>query len=186
MAAAVMAAVVVWPALPALSAEAAAEPKAAPEPKAAAEPKAAPKPMLKLRAKSIVFNRAKGDLRLEGEVHVTRTIGEQVLTVDCDEMTAKLQDGKMQSVLATGNVKLLTEDVEASGTSADFDFVKNIITLRGPKDKPASMRTLKPPVIVSTGPTIIFNVADQGVVMPDGGDTSIPLEPSAESKKKEK
>ena len=174
-----MAAVVVWLALPALSAE------VAPKPEAAAKPEAAPKPMLKLRAKSIRFNRAKGDLKLEGEVHVTRMIGEQVLRVDCDRMTAKLKDGKMQSVLATGNVKLFTQDVEASGTSADFDFVKNIITLRGPEDKPASMKTLRAPVIVSTGPTIIFNVADQGVVMPDGGETSIPLEPSAESKKKE-
>jgi len=180
VAAAVMAAVVVWLARPALSAEAAAKPKTA------AKPKAAAKPMLKLRAKSIRFNRAKGDLKLEGEVHVTRTVGEQVLTVDCDKMTAKMKDGKMQSVLATGNVKLLTQDVEASGASADFDFVKNIITLRGPKDKPARIKTLQAPVIVSTGPTIIFNVADEGVVMPDGGETSIPLEPSAESKKEDK
>lgn len=172
VAVAVMAAVVVWLALPALSAE-------------AAKPKAAPKPILKLRAKSIVFNRAKGDLKLEGEVHVTRTVGEEVLTVDCDKMTAKMTDGKLQSVLATGNVTLLTQDVEASGASADFDFVKNIITLRGPKGKPARIKTLKAPVIVSTGRTIIFHVDDQRVEIYDG-ETEIPLESSAESEKKEK
>jgi lipopolysaccharide export system protein LptA len=147
----------------------------APEKKAPAK-KGASKGTLKLRAKSILFNRSKGDLVLVGDVHVVRKVGDQTLTVDCDKMTSKMKDGKMQSVLATGNVKLLTADVRASSATADFDFKKNIITLRGADGKPATMTTLKDPVIISTGPTIIFHVDDQRVAMPDGGDTEIPLD----------
>ncbi len=144
--------------------------------------KGAPQGTLKLRAKSILFNRSKGDLVLVGEVHVVRKVGDQTLIVDCDKMTSKMKDGKMQSVLATGNVKLLTADVRASAATADFDFKKNIITLRGAKGKPATMTTLKGPVIISTGPTIIFHVGDQRVAMPDGGDTEIPLDSQPDEK----
>lgn len=151
-------------------------------PEKGAVKKDAPKGTLKLKAKSILFNRSKGDLVLVGDVHVVRTVGEETLTVDCDKMTSKMKDGKMQSVLATGNVKLVTADVHASAVTADFDFEKNIIILRGAKGKPAKMTTLKDPVIVSTGPTIIFHVADQRVAMPDGGDTEIPLESQSDKK----
>ena len=148
-------------------------------------PKPAAKPMLKMRAKSIFFSRSKGDLKLDGEVHVTRTVGEQSLSVDCDKMTAKMKDGKMETVVATGNVTVATPEVEASAATAEFDFVKNVITLRGSKEKPATMKTLTDPVIVSTGPTIVFHVDEERVEMPDGGDTEIPLEePKPAGKKK--
>jgi len=154
-------------------------------PKKEAPKKEAPKGTLKLRAKSILFSRATGDLKLEGDVHVTRTVGGEVLTVECDKMTAKMKDDKMESVLATGNVKLVTADIRASSATADFNFKDNIITLRGAKDKPAAMTTLRAPMIASTGPTIIFHIADERVEMPDGGDTTIPID-SEPDKKKEK
>ena len=147
--------------------------------------KGTPKGTLKLKAKSILFDRAKGNLELVGDVHVVRTVGDDTLTVDCDRMTSKMKDGRMQSVLATGNVRVVTVDVRASAATADFDFEKNVITLRGAKGKPARMTTLKAPVIVSTGRTIIFHVADQRVVMPDGGDTEIPIDSQLDKDKTE-
>ncbi len=144
------------------------------------------KAMLTLKAKSIMFDRRKGDLKLEKEVHVTRLIGDQVLELFCDKMTAKMKDGKMQIVHATGNVKLLTPEVRASAPRADLDFTKNVITLLGTKDKPATMTTLTPPEITSTGPTIIFYADDERIEMPDGGDTTVPLELGDREKKKGK
>ena len=139
------------------------------------------KPTLTLKAESITFDRAKGDILLEGKVHVVRTTADQVLTVDCDKMTARMTKGRMTSVLATSNVKVSTKNLNATAFKADFDFEKNIIKLYGTKGKPASMTT---PEMTSTGPTIILYVEDEKVKMPDGGTTIVHLDPAKKSEKK--
>lgn len=150
---------------------------------AAAPPPAKPasKPSLRLKANSIIFDRSKGDIYLEGKVHVTRTLGDQVTVIECEKMTAKMKDGKMESVLATGTVNLTTKELTAVAARASFDFTKNIIVLHGWNDKPA---TAKSPRTVSTGPKIIYHVDDQRVEMPEGGVTEVELEEPPEEKDK--
>jgi len=139
------------------------------------------KPSLRLKAKSIIVDRLKGDIYLEGDVHVTRKTGDQVTVIECEKMTAKMKGGKMQSVLASGKVSLTTQDLTAAAARASFDFGKNIIILHGWKDKPA---TAKSPQALSTGPKIIYYVNEQRVEMPEGGTTEIELAPSEKTGKK--
>ena len=136
---------------------------------AAAPPPAKPasKPSLRLKANSIIFDRSKGDIYLEGKVHVTRTLGDQVTVIECEKMTAKMKDGKMESVLATGTVNLTTKELTAVAARASFDFTKNIIVLHG-----------------WNGPKIIYHVDDQRVEMPEGGVTEVELEEPPEEKDK--
>jgi len=137
---------------------------------------------LKLKAKSIVFDRSKGDVRLEGEVHVERPTGDQVLAVDCQKMTARMVEGKIEAVQAEGDIRLSMGEFTAAATKADFDFAKNIVKLYGTPEKPATMRS---PDMISTGPTIIFHLDGQRVNMPDGGVSEVPMKPPAgETKKK--
>ena len=100
---------------------------------------AEPKPTLRLKADSVVFNQANGDVRLEGNVHIVRTTAERMLAVDCDEVTGKMKDGKMKQLHVKGNVRLETREFTATGAEADFDFSNNIITLDGTMDIRASM-----------------------------------------------
>jgi lipopolysaccharide export system protein LptA len=145
---------------------------------AGADAKQARDSTLKLKAKSIVFDRGKGDLRLEGEVVVTRRMGEQAMTVRCDRMTAKMVERKMERVEATGHVQLEMEKNTASAARAEFDFERNLVRLYGTKEKPA---TLTSPGVVSTGPEIILYLKDQRVEMPKGGDTILDLKSAPEA-----
>jgi lipopolysaccharide export system protein LptA len=138
-----------------------------------AEPKPAQKvATLKLTAKSIVFDRAKGEVNLEGKVVVIRKTADQVLTVECTRMTAKMKEGKVQSVLAIGDVVLTTEEYTAWATQADFDFEKNIIILYGGEDAPAEIQASG---MRSTGPEIIFHLDTQQVELPKGGETEVDM-----------
>ena len=139
----------------------------------------AAKPTLVLKGNVIMFDRSTGDVRLDGQVHVVRTEGEDVLTVDCDHMTAKMKDEKMESVLATGNVKLKTKAYDATAVKATFDFNKNITVLYGEDGKPA---TVKAQGMVSMGPEIIFHMDSQRVEMLKGGETMIDLKSSEPAK----
>ena len=114
------------------------------------------KPTVKLQAKSIIFNQKQGDILLEGDVHVTRTVSGGVMVIDCDKMTAKLTDGKLGDVLATGNVKLSTKDLKATASRADLAFAQSKITLYGAPGKPAVARLAG---IVAQGPKIIFDTS---------------------------
>lgn len=141
----------------------------------AAEPaakKPQPKTILILKANSIIFNRATGDIKLAGSVHVIRTIGDERLTVDCDKMTATMKDDRLENVLAKGNVSLSMEDLDATASRASFDFTRNIIVLYGEKGKPANAKSAR---IESTGPKIIFHLNDQRVELPNGGVSKIIL-----------
>lgn len=151
---------------------------------AAERAKAPPKPTVKLEAKLIVFSVADGDVKLEGDVHVTRSAEGQVLSVYCDNMTAKVKDGKMQSVLATGSVRVNTAEQNATAVRATFDFEKNIITLYGDKEELAAVTSES---MTSTGPKIVFYLNEQRVELPEGGTTVINIDnpPESEDKKKD-
>ena len=141
----------------------------------AAEPpakKPQPKTILVLKGKSIIFNRATGDIKLEGDVHVTRTVGDERLTVDCDKMTATMKDEKLENVLARGNVSLAMKDLDATASRASFDFTRNIIVLYGEEGRSANAKSAR---IESTGPKIIFHLDDQRVELPNGGVSKIIL-----------
>gem|GEM_PF-6147639 len=146
---------------------------------AAERAKAPPKSTVTLEAKLIVFSVADGDVKLEGDVHVTRSVGGQVMSVYCDRMTAKVKGGKMQSVLATGAVRVNTAEQNATAVRAVFDFEKSIITLYGDEKGEAAVTAEG---MTSTGPKIVFYMNEQRVELPDGGTTVINIEDSPESK----
>jgi len=138
---------------------------------------AARKPRLRLKAKSIVFSRAMGDIELEGDVHVTRTTADGVLTVTCDRMTAKMKDGRMRDVLAVGLVTLVSDEYRAEAARATFDFEANVIRLYGEEGSPARVDS---PGMWSTGPEIIFHLKDERVELPKGGETVVDLDSAPE------
>ena len=127
---------------------------------------------LKLKANSIVFDRSKGTALLRGDVHVARTSGKETLTVDCDQLDAQMTDGRMTAVKARGNVRVEASRIKATAARADFDFDKNVITLYGTKDKPATATTAE---MKSWGQKIIFYPDSERVDMPDGGETQFIL-----------
>lgn len=127
---------------------------------------------LRLRGKSIVLDRTKGEVQIDGDVHVVRTTGDQVLTVDCEKLTAVLKEQRLESALATGNVKLVTADYTAAAARADLGFEKGLIKLYGDEKKPASVTSGG---MASTGPEIVFYVNEQRVELPKGGDTVVDL-----------
>lgn len=131
---------------------------------------------VKLNAKTMIFDRAKGDIHLEGDVVVTRVINNETLVINCAEMDAKMVQDKIENVFAKGNVKLTTQQYKADATTAQFDFEKGIIILIGDKAKPAVVTSQG---MVSTGPKIIFYTETERVEMPEGGDTIIELKDDA-------
>jgi len=142
---------------------------AADAPKPAPPAKDAAKATVKLKAKSIVFDHATGDVQLEGDVCVTRTTGDEVLTVFCDKMTAKMKDGKIENVQATGSVRLNTAQYSGTALRAAFDFGNNIVTLYGDDNTPA---TVTSEGMTSTGQTIKYHMTEQRVEL-GPGDTGI-------------
>ncbi len=143
-------------------------------------PKPEANPSVRLKGKSIVFDREKGDILIEGDVQVIRSVEEGVMTVDCEKMTAKMKEGKLENVLAMGNVSLTTKDYTAKALKASFDFAANIIVLYGEKERPASVKSAG---MVSTGPKIIYHMDTQRVELPDGGETVIDIKESPAGKK---
>jgi lipopolysaccharide export system protein LptA len=138
------------------------------------------KTKLNLKAKSILFDRGGGDIELKGDVHVTRTEGDEVMTVDCQHMTAKMKDGKLQGVLnATGGVVIKTGENHATAIRATFDVDKGIIRLYGTKKKPATLVTKQSK---SWAEEIILYTDTEKVEMPNGGETELILEGPSEKK----
>ena len=135
----------------------------------AAEP---PKTKLRLKAKSIIYDRSSGDIMLDGDVLVTRTTEGEELTVNCQQMRARINEDKLDSVQATGDVTMHTAQYDAASARASFDFAQNIIVLYGDPAVPARVESKG---IVSTGPKIIYHMDKERVELPDGGDTIIDL-----------
>ncbi len=125
---------------------------------------------LQLSAEYIDFDPQKGEISLDKNVRVVRELGEETLTITCDKLNGKLQDGELSDVEAIGNVKLDTGQLSATGTRAVFDFEENIIRLYGTEDEWA---TASSEGVNSRGPEIIFNIETQKVTLPEGGVTDI-------------
>jgi lipopolysaccharide transport protein LptA len=140
-----------------------------------------PKPpaKLKLNAKSIVFDREKGDINLDKDVVVTRTQGDEVLVVHCNKMRAKMKDGKIEEVTATGNVRIVSGETKAWAPRAEFDFKKNIIHLFADAKTLARMATDK---VESTGKQIIYHGDTQKIQVIEG-ESKFKLEDSRDVKK---
>jgi len=128
---------------------------------------------LHFTAKSATFNRATGDILLEGDVVVTRTTGADVLTVKCNRMTGKMVEGKIEDIHAYGDVRIDTEAYNATASEATFEFAKNVVVLKGGDGKLASVHSAG---MVSTGPTVIFDMESGSVNMPDGAEGSTVVE----------
>jgi len=132
---------------------------------------------LNLKADSIEFDRSGGALLLQGKVRVTRVAQGETMVVHCDRLTGKMKDGKMEEVDAVGNVKVQSGDLTAAAASAKFDFKGGMIRLFGAKDKPASVKTRE---MTATGPTIVFFLKTSRVLLPDGGETDVKLQPKSD------
>jgi hypothetical protein len=111
---------------------------------------------------------AVSDLLLEGEVKVTRTVGDDVMTLTCDEARAKMEGKKVVLAVATGNVRITQEEFTAEAVEASFDLKKNVVVAKGDAKHPAVIRGGG---MVSTGPEIIFHVETQRVEFPKGGES---------------
>lgn len=127
---------------------------------------------LQLSAEYIDFDPQKGEISLNENVRVVRELGEETLTITCDELNGRLQDGELTDVEAIGNVKLDTGQLSATGTRAVFDFEKNIIRLYGTEDEWA---TASSEGVKSRGPEIVFNIETEKVTLPKGGVTDIDM-----------
>jgi lipopolysaccharide export system protein LptA len=122
---------------------------------------------------------ATSDLLLEGDVVVTRTLGEEVTTLTCEKGRAKMVGRKVVLAEASGSVRITQKEFTAEAQEASFDLKRNVVVAKGDAKHPAVIRGGG---MVSTGPEIVFYVETQRVEFPKGGESRFeePKKPGAE------
>ena len=125
-----------------------------------ASPAFAANPM-KVTADSFVVDQGKSQATFTGSVVIAR----EDLTVWADKVVVEYGEGGVNditNVLATGNVRLKTEEQEATGNRATFNPKSQVFRLSGNVTVINDMGTLH-------GPELVLNLAEKTSVFSSGG-----------------